>query len=93
MEFAKLFIKGTLFNVFLNKDFINKDTGEVKEGKTILQFMSNKNGKMIFVDVSAPKDAFQKYLTKKNQVVEVPVKLSVFNNKIFFNLDEEVKNG
>jgi len=93
MDFAKFLVKGKLQNVILKGDFVNKETGEVKEGKTILQFLVNNNGQMDFLNVSASKSVYSSLLSKKGHVVELPVNVKTFNGKVFYNLDEEVYNG
>ena len=93
MDFAQFLIKGKLQNVILKTDFVNKETGEVKPGKVILQFLINNQGQLDFLNVTASKAFYQKLLPKKNQIVELPVIIKVFNGKIFYNLNEEVFNG
>ena len=69
-------IEGKMFGGYLRPDFTNKETGQVKEGKYIVQLMIEqklKNGeiKNELMDVSIPKELIPKYKGKENQVVQI----------------------
>jgi len=72
-----LYIKAKLLHIFTSADF-TKETGEVIAGKVKLQLLAQstlKNGevKNELIDISIPKDDYEKYKTKVGLTVEVPV--------------------
>ena len=93
-----LFIEGQLFNVFRNKDFKQKDTGDVKVGKWKLQFMVDRDmgdgrgTQKVFEDVSIPDTLYDRYKDMVNKNVKLEVGTMSMNNKvIFFGIDKSIK--
>lgn len=73
-----LIIKAKLLHIFTSADYTNKETGETSQGKVKLQLLAQstlKNGevKNELIDISIPKDDYEKYKSKIGTTVEVPV--------------------
>ena len=73
-----LIIKAKLLHIFTSADYTNKETGEISQGKVKLQLLAQatlKNGevKNELIDISIPKDDYEKYKNKVGSTVEVPV--------------------
>ena len=73
-----LFIKAKLLHIYVSADYTNKETGETTKGKVKLQLLAQttlRNGevKNELIDISIPKDDYEKYKTKVGSTVEVPV--------------------
>ena len=69
-------IEGKMFGGYKKPDFTHKETGQVTEGKYIVQLMIEqklKNGeiKNELMDVSIPKELIPKYKGKEGQVVQI----------------------
>jgi len=73
-----LIIKAKLLHIFTSADYTNKETGETTQGKVKLQLLAQttlKNGEVRneLIDISIPKDDYEKYKSKVGTTVEVPV--------------------
>ena len=73
-----ILIKAKLLHIFTSADYTNKETGEKTKGKVKLQLLAQsilKNGevKNELIDISIPKDDYEKYKNKVGSTVEVPV--------------------
>jgi hypothetical protein len=73
-----ILIKAKLLHIFTSADYTNKETGETSQGKVKLQLLAQstlKNGevKNELIDISIPKDDYEKYKSKIGATVEVPV--------------------
>jgi hypothetical protein len=76
-------VQGQLINIFKTADFTNKETGEVKEGKTKLQLMcqsilNNNERKNELFDITIPNERIADYENKIGE--QVNVKCSFFTN-------------
>jgi hypothetical protein len=85
----ELYLKGTLQNVFRNKDFKDKTTGQIaSKGKYQLQFMEEIEGaegvQLVIHKVSIPDILAIKYMEKRGQEVEIKVKPLVNGGKVSF---------
>jgi len=83
-------IKAKLNNIFKRGDFVNKDTGETKEGKYQLEFMSQKEVikgagyETVIERVSIPDELYPKYKDMIGKEVVVPVGAMANNKKVIF---------
>ena len=76
-------VQGQLINIFKTADFINKETGEVKEGKVKLQLMcqsilNNNERKNELFDITVPNEKISEFENKIGE--QVDVKCSFFAN-------------
>lgn len=90
-----IYIKQKLSNIFKNKDYTDKESGEVSLGKWQLQFITERDkgdglGKeMILEKVSIPDELYPRFKDKIGQVIELNVGSMVigpdkFNHKVIF---------
>ena len=73
-----LILKGKLLHIFKSADCTDKETGEVTQGKVKLQLLVQttlRNGELKneLIDISIPKDDYEKYKSKIGSTVEVPI--------------------
>lgn len=73
-----IIIKAKLLHIFTSADYTNKETQEVTLGKVKLQLLVQttlRNGELRneLIDVSIPKDKYNRYKDKVNSTVEVEV--------------------
>jgi len=73
-----LILKGKLLHIFTSADYTDKETGEVIHGKVKLQLLVQttlRNGeiKNELIDISIPKNDYDKYKSKVGSTVEVPI--------------------
>lgn len=78
----KVIIEGKLFGHFIKPNFTDKLSGEVIEGKPVLQLVTQselKNGeiKSQLIDISIPKEKLPLYKGKESQTVQVPCNIFV----------------
>jgi hypothetical protein len=78
----KVIIEGGLYAIFQKPEYKDKATGEVIEGKTILQLMIQnelRNGqvKNELHDISIPVERVKEYADKKGETVQVVCNLFV----------------
>ena len=81
-------IEGKMFGGYQKPDFTEKETGEVKKGKYVVQLMVEnelKNGqiKNELLDVSIPSELIPKYKGKIGEVVQIRCKY-VSKEKVTF---------
>ena len=77
--------KGVLFNVYKKNDFKDKETGEVKEGKTTLQVINEyhlQNGsiKKDILEVSIDPKLVSNFEDKVGKNIEIPIKFTTFKD-------------
>ena len=83
-------IKAKLNNIFKRGDFTNKDTGEVKEGKYQLEFMSQKEVikgagfETVIERISIPDELYPKYKNMIDKEITVTVGAMAQNKKVIF---------
>ena len=85
----ELYLKGTLQNVFRNKDFKDKTTGQIaSKGKYQLQFMeeveSAEGVQLVIHKVSVPDLLAMNFIGKVGEEVELKVKSIVNGGKVSF---------
>lgn len=84
----ELYLKGKLQNVFRTKDFKNKTTGIITQGKYQLQFMEEIEGaegvQLVIHKVSVPDILAMSFMDKTLQEVELKVKSIVNDGKVTF---------
>lgn len=78
----KVIIEGQLFSIFQKPEYKDKQTGEVIEGKTVLQLMIQnelKNGqvKNELHDISIPIERVKEYGDKQGKIVQVACNIFV----------------
>ena len=86
-----LIIKAKLLHIFTSADYTNKETGETSQGKVKLQLLAQstlKNGevKNELIDISIPKDDYEKYKSKIGATVEVPVGIIAKGNVTYYGI-------
>jgi len=86
-----ILIKAKLLHIFTSLDYLNKETGETTQGKVKLQLLAQttlKNGevKNELVDISIPKDDYEKYKSKVGSTVEVPVGIIAKGNITYYGI-------
>jgi len=83
-------VKGKLNNIFKRGDFTNKDTGELKQGKYQLEFMSQKEVikgagfETVIEKVSIPDTLYPKYKDMIGKDVSVPVGAMAQGKRVIF---------
>lgn len=84
----ELYLRGKLQNVFRNKDFKNKNTGFITQGKYQLQFMEEIEGaegvQLVIHKVSVPDILAMSFMGKSGEDVELKVKPIVNAGKVSF---------
>ena len=86
----KIQIVGKLNNIFKRGDFTNKDTGETKQGKYQLEFISQKEiikgaGFETVVDkISIPDELYPEYKDKIGKDIVLNVGTIVNKNRVIF---------
>lgn len=85
----ELILKVKVENVFLAKDFINKENGQVEtKGKWQLNFIelveSEQGNQMVMHKMSIPDEKVTQYKDNIGKVVSIPVKTFVNKNKVGF---------
>jgi len=83
-------IKAKLNNIFKRGDFTNKDTGETKEGKYQLEFMTQKEVikgagyETVIERVSIPDELYPKYKDMIGKDILVSVGAMAQNKRVIF---------
>jgi len=83
-------LKGKLNNIFKRGDYTNKDTGETKEGKYQLEFMSQREVikgagfETVIERVSIPDELYPSYKDKIGKDVFVNVGAMAKNKRVIF---------
>ena len=82
-------LKGKLENIFLAKDFLNKETGEIEtKGKWQAQFIerveSEEGIQMVMHKVSLPEEKAKQLKSKVGETVTINVKAYVQKGKLGF---------
>jgi len=86
---VELYLKGKVENVVRGKDFINKETGEVKKGSVKLQFIHLDEVRGLqTVDVTVPSEFEEKAKELKGKEVSLPVEAFARNSKIYYRVKE-----
>jgi len=86
----ELYIKGTLNNIFKRGDYVNKETGETKEGKYQLEFISRKEVikgagyETVIEKVSIPDELYPKYKDMIGKEVTVKVGALAQGKKVIY---------
>ena len=84
---VELYLKGKVENVVKGKDFINKDTGDVKKGSVKLQFIHLDDVKGLqTIDVSVPEELEGKAFELKGQEVTISVQVFARNSKVYYRV-------
>ena len=84
---VELYLKGKVENVVKGKDFINKDTGDVKKGSVKLQFIHLDDVRGLqTIDVSVPEELEDKAFELKGQEVTIPVQVFARNSKVYYRV-------
>lgn len=82
----ELILSAKLQNIFKAKDYTNSKTGEIKAGKWQAQFheeVEMDEGKQLVIHkVSIPDEKIKEYIGKVGEIVNVPVRPYVYNNKV-----------
>jgi len=85
----ELYLKGKVENVVKSKDFLDKETGELKKGKVKLQFIHlDEIRGLQMVDVSVPSEFEEKAKELKGKEVTIPVEAFARNSKIYYRAKE-----
>jgi len=91
----KLHVTGQVVNIFKRRDFKDKETGEVKEGKHVVQFMVERDlgdglgTQLVLEDISIPPSLYDKLKAKKGHTVTFPVGAIASGNRvILYGVDE-----
>jgi hypothetical protein len=84
-------VQGQLINIFKTADFINKETGEVKEGKVKLQLMcqsilNNNERKNELFDITVPNEKISEFENKIGEQVDVRCSFFTNGNITFFGI-------
>jgi len=83
----ELYLKGKVENVVRGKDFVNKETGEVKKGSVKLQFIRLDDIRGLqTIDVSVPEEFASKAFELKNEEINLPVEAFARNSKIYYRV-------
>ncbi len=83
----ELYLKGKVENVVKGKDFVNKETGEVKPGALKLQFIHLDEVRGLqTIDVTVPVEFEEKAKELKGKEVTLPVELFARNSKIYYRV-------
>ena len=86
---VELYLKGKVENVVKGKDFINKDTGDVKKGSVKLQFIYLDDFRGLqTIDVLVPKEFEEKAKELKGKEVSFPVQVFARDSKIYYRVKE-----
>ena len=86
---VELYLKGKAENVVKGKDFINKETGEVRKGSIKLQFIHLDDVRGLqTVDVSVPEELASKAFELKGKEINVPVEVFARNSNIYYRVKE-----
>ena len=86
---VELYLKGKVENVVRGKDFINKETGEVRKGSVKLQFIHLDEVRGLqTIDVSVPSEFEEKAKELKGKEVNLPVEAFARNSKIYYRVKE-----
>ena len=84
----ELLIKMKIENIFKAKDFEDKKSGEVKLSKWKLQGFEKvetaEGSQIKLIDVSIPDDKYMSLKDKIGQVVTIPVRTFINNNRVGF---------
>lgn len=86
----KIIVRGTLNNIFKRGDFLNKETGETKEGKYQLEFISKKEVikgagyETVIEKISIPDEKYAKFKDKIGSEVELEVGVIAQGRKVIF---------
>jgi len=84
---VELYLKGKVENVVRGKDFVNRETGEVKKGSVKLQFIRLDDVRGLqTIDVSVPEEFASKAFEMKNKEVNLPVEAFARNSKIYYRV-------
>lgn len=80
-----ILVEGELLSLYQKPDFTNKATGEVKEGKHMLQLMikqelQNSAEKMELYDISIPDNVVNLYKDKVGKTVQIRCKFYTKQN-------------
>ena len=84
---VELYLKGKVENVVRGKDFINKETGEVKKGSVKLQFIHLDDVRGLqTIDVTVPEEFEERAKELKGKEVSFPVEVFARNSKIYYRV-------
>ena len=84
---VELYLKGKVENVVKGKDFINKDTGDVKKGSVKLQFIHLDDVRGLqTIDVSVSEELEDKAFELKGQEVTISVQVFARNSKVYYRV-------
>ena len=82
---VELYLKGKVENVVKARDYVAKDTGEVKKGSLKLQFIYLDDVKGLqTIDVSVPQEFENKAQELKGREVNIPVDVFARGSKIYY---------
>ena len=82
---VELYLKGKVENVVRGKDFVNKETGEVKRGSVKLQFIHLDDVRGLqTIDVTVPEEFSDKAVELIGKEVSLPVEAFARNSKIYY---------
>jgi len=85
----ELYIKGKVENVVRGKNFVNKDTGEVRKGALRLQFIHLDDVRGLqTIDVFVPDKYESKAYELLGKEVSIPVNVFARNSKVFYRVKE-----
>jgi len=86
---VELYLKGKVENILKGKDFINKDTGDVKKGSVKLQFIHLDDVRGLkTIDVIVPEEFEEKVKDFKGKEVNLPVQVFARDSKIYYRVKE-----
>lgn len=85
----KIIVEGKLLSIVIKPDYKDKETGEVKPQKPLLQLMSERmleNGsvKMELHDITVPEEKIATYRDKVGKEVQVPCGFFAKNSQVTF---------
>jgi len=86
----KIQVAGKLNNIFKRGDFTNKDTGETKQGKYQLEFISQKElikgsgFETVVEKISIPDELYSKYQDKIGKDIVLEVGAIANKNRVIF---------
>ena len=86
---VELYLKGKVENILKGKDFINKETGDVKKGSVKLQFIHLDDVRGLkTIDVTVPEEFEEKVKDFKGKEVNFPVQVFARDSKIYYRVKE-----
>ena len=86
---VQLYLKGRVENVVKGRDFVNKESGEVRKGSLKLQFIAMDSVRGLkTIDVTVPEEYEHKAMALKGQDVDIPVDVFAKGSKLYYRVVE-----